>query len=123
MTVELLFKTPPVKDDLFFLRQILQATAEAEEFLAEGARDRKTLMALRKEIEIIAETAMSLPGYLTTRYPDVPWRKITGLGGRLAAEFSSTDGDVVWEIAGHDLPKLRKQVSAILKAEENHRKG
>ncbi len=121
MTVELLQKFQAARDDLLYLRQIQQAIDETEDFLADGVRDQKTLMAVCKEIEIVAEAAGNIPGYITTRYPDVPWRKISALRKRLSLEFSATNGNVVWDIAEHDLPKLKKQVSAILKTQESRK--
>jgi uncharacterized protein with HEPN domain len=43
------------------------------------------------------------------KYPDVPWRQITGMRIILAHVYWNIEDDIVWDIVERDLPELKKQ--------------
>ncbi|MBI4388763.1 MAG: DUF86 domain-containing protein [Nitrospinae bacterium] len=69
--------------------------------------DEKTSDAVARNLEIIGEAANRLPENIKTKYPDIPWRKITGLRHRIVHEYFDVDLEIVWKIVRDDLPAFK----------------
>jgi uncharacterized protein with HEPN domain len=72
-------------------------------------------------IEIISEASRHLPADLKARHPELPWRKVAGVGNVLRHEYERTAPEVLWSVAQEDLPPLeavcREELAAIGAAE------
>ena len=69
---------------------------------------------IERRIEIISEASRRLPEEMTARHPEVPWRKIAGVGNVLRHDYYGVDVDIIWRIATHDLKPLSAAVEALL---------
>lgn len=67
-----------------------------------------------RRLEIIGEAVKGLPQDLRDRYPEVPWRDITGARDVLVHEYFRIDIDLAWDMVQKDIPKLAAQVERIL---------
>ncbi len=63
-----------------------------EQFLA----DKKTQFAVVRALEIIGEAAKKVPDSIRSRYPDLPWREISGMRDKLIHVFFCVNNEVVW---------------------------
>lgn len=45
--------------------------------------------------------------------PGIPWRSIRGMGNILRHEYHRIADDVIWNVAAHDLPALKKALLAL----------
>jgi uncharacterized protein with HEPN domain len=54
---------------------------------------------------------------LREKYPDIPWKAMTGTRDVLVHQYDGIDLELVWEIAKDKLPPFKKHVAAILAAE------
>ena len=102
-----------------FLRDILDACDEAREFVEgmtfeEFDRDRKTKLAVEREIEIIGEAANNIPEHIRQTASEVSWSKISGMRNKLAHEFFDVHYGIVWSTVREDLPPLRDSIGRIL---------
>lgn len=43
---------------------------------------------------------------MKARHPEIPWRKVAGVGNVLRHEYERTAPDVLWHVAHEDLPVL-----------------
>jgi len=77
--------------------------------------DSRTVDAVIRNLEIIGEAAIRLSPELKTVNPGIEWRKIAGLRHRIVHAYFGVDLAIVWQILGHDIPKLRKELEEILK--------
>ncbi len=70
-----------------------------------------------RSLEIIGEAVKNLPSEFREQYPDVPWKEISGMRDKLIHEYFGVNYRIVWKTVKNDIPKLKMQVSKILKRE------
>lgn len=102
-----------------FLKDILQAAQKAVAFLGGMSlqafvADEKTAFAVVRALEIVCEAAKRIPQDVRDRYPEVPWRSMSGIRDKLIPDYVSVNLDVVWKTVTEDLPLLIPQVRRIL---------
>ncbi len=98
---------------------MLDATNEALEFVQGKQRsdldtDRKLVLSLVKELEIIGEAAGKVSAEIRTQYGAIPWQDISGMRNRLIHAYFDVDSDVVWSTVTKDLPILQADLEKIL---------
>ena len=64
--------------------------------------------AVERGIEIISEASRHLPEAMKARHPEIPWRKVAGIGNVLRHEYERTAPEVLWGVAHEDLPPLEQ---------------
>ncbi len=77
-------------------------------------KDRKLNLALVRLLEVVGEAATRTPQPERGKYPQIPWREITGLRNRLIHGYDSVDFDILWQIVVGDLPSLITALEKIL---------
>jgi uncharacterized protein with HEPN domain len=77
-------------------------------------KDRKTIDAVARNLEIIGEASKFIPDYIKREYSDVDWAGIVGLRNRIAHDYFNISISIVWYIIKDELPSLSKQMSQIL---------
>ena len=102
-----------------FLQDILNACDECYTFIEnmtfeEFDRDRKTKLAVEREIEIIGEAANNIPEQVCQTAPEVPWVRIVGMRNRLAHEFFRVNDNIVWTTVHERLPPLHQSIQRLL---------
>jgi uncharacterized protein with HEPN domain len=112
------------KDDLVRLHHMLDAACEATAFVQDGTResldtDRKLLLALVKDIEIIGEAASRISDALQQTNPQIPWSQIIGMRNRLIHAYFDIDRETVWRTVTEDLPPLIAALEKIVPPSEN----
>ena len=65
-------------------------------------------LAVTRLLEIIGEAAGHLSPELQAKYPDIPWREMSGLRNRLIHGYFDVDMDTVWSIVSEDIPTAIK---------------
>ena len=81
----------------------------------QGDLDRRRIV--ERSGEIISEASRRLPDGLKERHPDIPWRKVAGIGNILRHDYENVIPDGLWKLAHDDLPKLEKVCRAELMRE------
>ena len=71
-----------------YIEDIIHAIDDTKEFTAELSyeeftRDRKTINAVIRSLEVLGEATKRLPRHLTSRAPDVPWKRMAGMRDKL----------------------------------------
>lgn len=100
------------------LEHILAAMADVAEHVkgkdfSAFAEDRLLQAGLQRWIEIVSEASRAIPEDIKSRYPDVPWRNIAGIGNILRHNYDGVTAEVIWEAATIDLPALSATIVEI----------
>ena len=104
---------------LFRLEDIVESSALIAEYVqgmsyANWVKDRKTIDAVVRNLQIIGEAANHVPEDVRSRYNDVPWAQLRGMRNILIHEYFGVDTDILWRAVTEDVPRLRKQIQKII---------
>lgn len=105
-----------------FLEDIADAMQAASEFVQginelQFRSDRKTVYAVIRALEVVGEAAKRIPTDVRDRYPDVPWRRLTGMRDRLIHGYDSVDLAIVWATLHEALPLAQAPLEAAIQKE------
>jgi len=109
---------------LEYLRHILDEAdyiiAESEGLIKEAFLKDETLKrAFVRSIEIIGEATKKIPSDLKEKYGHLEWRAMAAMRDKLIHDYFGIDYDIVWDVITNKIPDLRKNISQILKKENN----
>lgn len=101
-----------------YLADILAALDETAEFTAgmsfeAFARDRKTVNAVVRSLEVLGEAAKRIPDDLRAQAPAVPWKYMAGMRDKLIHAYFGVDLRIVWAAAREELPPLRGEIERL----------
>ncbi|MDY1591875.1 MAG: DUF86 domain-containing protein [Methanofastidiosum sp.] len=69
--------------------------------------------AVIRRLEIIGEAVKNIPKDIREKYPDIPWRSISGLRDILIHEYSGVSMTRVWKIISSDLKQFKETIIKI----------
>lgn len=100
-----------IKDILDSCNKILDYTSSMnfDVFL----KDAKTIDAVIRNFEIIAEAANRLPDEFKEQHPSIDWHKIRGFRNRIVLDYMGIDLGIVWDIRNNYLPSLIESLKKI----------
>jgi uncharacterized protein with HEPN domain len=84
----------------------------ADMSLGDFARDRKTVYAVTRALEIISEAARRLPDDLKLRNPGIDWTAVAAAGNVYRHEYEVVDEALVWYTVQHSLTDLHDASAA-----------
>lgn len=102
-----------------YVQDILESITEAREFI-EGlgfedfTRDKKSINAVVRSLEVIGEAAKKIPDNLREIYPLIPWKRMAGMRDKLIHEYWGVDLEIVWEVLNDELPPLKPLIQKVL---------
>jgi uncharacterized protein with HEPN domain len=107
-----------------YLEHIAEAIEHATAFIqsvdsvASLERDYKTQAAVIRCIEIIGEAASKIqqqaPEFVKA-HPEIPWLQMRAMRNKVIHDYFDVELGVVWSTVRDDLPKLKQQITALLK--------
>jgi uncharacterized protein with HEPN domain len=103
------------------LQHIFDAILEIEEYIKNRTEsdffgNSMLHSACIRQLEIIGEAAGRVSEEIRAESADIPWKEIIGLRNFLIHEYFGVDLDIVRDVIWTDMPKLKKEVKALLDA-------
>ncbi len=77
-------------------------------------RDKKTIDAVIRNLEIIGEAATRVPNDIQEQYTDIPWYQMKAMRNILIHEYFGVDKDVLWRTIQDDIPPLKRKIQKML---------
>lgn len=100
------------------LAEILEAIEGIEihtagKSLEDFERDWLLRLAVQRALEIISEACRNIPDELLGLAPEIPWKKVRGIGNILRHEYHKIADDVVWAVVTENIAPLRAAIERI----------
>jgi len=108
------------KEFLDYVEDIVEAMKDALEFVKGMeydvfVKDRKTVYAVIRALEIIGEAVKNIPVQVKSRYSQIPWKDMAGMRDKVIHEYFGVDLKRVWRTVKKDIPGLEPVFEKILK--------
>jgi uncharacterized protein with HEPN domain len=113
-----------MKDEyLDYVEDIIKAMDDALTFIEginyeEFLKDRKTVYAVIRTLEIIGEATKNIPSTVKGRYEEIPWKDMAGMRDKMIHGYFGVDLKRVWSTVNKDIPSLKPRFEKILKENE-----
>lgn len=107
------------RDHKFRLEDIYDALVLISEYIRNvdydaWTKDRKTVDAVIRNLEIIGEAASHVPESIQKQHDDIPWYQMKAMRNILIHEYFGVDIDVLWQTVQEDLPPLKAYLKKVL---------
>jgi len=86
-----------------------------------GGRDRASFLqdriaqrAVERCLEVISEASRKIPAPMQAAHPEIPWRKVAGIGNVLRHDYDEIDLGVIGTAATVEVAPVRAAVRAML---------
>lgn len=102
-----------------YIQDIFDSIEAIEEFIKgmnfeDFEKDKKTVYAVVRSIEVIGEATKHIPAFIRKRYPSIPWKDMAGMRDKVIHEYFGVNLKVVWKAAKEELPPLKQLIRKIL---------
>jgi uncharacterized protein with HEPN domain len=109
-----------VRDYRDYLQDIFDAVNDIENFVdnmtyEEFIKDRKTLNAVVRSIEIIGEASKNIPETMKAKHKELPWKQMAGMRDKLIHAYFGVDVETLWKAVKENIPPLRQSIQQMLK--------
>jgi uncharacterized protein with HEPN domain len=106
-----------------YLQDILDAVNDIESFVGSMSyenfrKDRKTLNAVVRSIEIIGEASKNIPDALKVKHKELPWKQMTGMRDKLIHAYFGVDVEILWKAVKENIPPLKQLIQKMLEDQE-----
>jgi len=110
-----------------YVQDIVEALGEVEDFTSgmqfeDFVKDKKTINAVVRSLEVIGEAAKKIPDSLRAEHPGIPWKRMAGMRDKLIHEYFGIDLEIVWEVINNELPPVRPLIQTVLEDIERETK-
>ncbi|MEA1960744.1 MAG: DUF86 domain-containing protein, partial [Bacillota bacterium] len=107
-----------MKNNELYIQHILECIHKIEAYTREGKDIFLSSPVLQdaviRNLEIIGEATKKVTIEFRQKYPHVPWRQMAGLRDVLIHDYMGVDIKTVWNAVENDLPKVKKDLSAMV---------
>ena len=111
------------KEFLDYVEDIIKAMDDALTFVGDMdyesfLKDRKTVYASIRTLEIIGEASKNIPSTVKSQYPEIPWKEMAGMRDKVIHAYSGVDLKRVWSTINRDIPSIKPLFEKILEEKE-----
>ncbi len=103
-----------------YLKDILGSISDIQNFTRditqkELEKDKKTLYAVIRCLEVLGEAVKKVPKDIAKEYPHVPWKEIAGMRDKLIHEYFGVDIETLWDTIQEDITPFKDAVTKIIR--------
>ena len=104
-----------------YIEDILSEIAKIENFsspikdIEDFKKNEMAFYATMRALEIIGEAIKHIPDDVRVRYPQIPWRKISGMRDVLIHDYFGIDIEVVWKTIKERMPEVKPLFEELLR--------
>lgn len=103
-----------------YMRDISDSVTDIVSFIEgmtfeEFIKDKKTINAVVRSIEVIGEATKKIPETLKDKYSEIPWKKMAGMRDKMIHEYFGIDMEILWKTVKDEIPILRPLIQNALK--------
>ena len=77
--------------------------------------DIKSFYAIMSLVSILGEAATQVMKVNMDLPDDIPWKNIRGIRNRIIHQYFDVDGQILWQVASIEIPKLKKTLEVFIK--------
>lgn len=104
---------------LDYVEDIIKAMDDALSFIKDMdyetfVKDKKTMYAVIRALEIIGEATKNIPLPIKERYSQIPWKDMAGMRDKVIHAYLGVDLKRVWSTVKMDIPNLKQSFETIL---------
>jgi len=107
-----------MKDDEAYLSHIVECIRRIEENISKGKEEfmkSHTLQdAVLRNLQTMSEATQRLSETLKTAHPEIEWANVAAFRNVLVHNYLGIDLEIIWEVIGRDVPKLKSTLETIL---------
>ena len=108
-----------MRDISLYLQDIIEAMQAIEKFVEgmnfdEFVSDDKTASAVIRKFEIVGEAAKRVPEEVRVRYPQIPWKDMSGMRDRLIHLYFGVKYELVWQTIKDVIPAVKPLIKRML---------
>ncbi len=108
----------PRLTDIIESSELVRRELDGVTLEAFGSNIRQRWM-VERGIEIISEASRHLTDDVKARHPEIPWRKVAGIGNVLRHGYENVSAAILWKLIREDLPLLEQVCRDELVIEQN----
>ena len=107
------------RDPKSYFNDILNSIIHIEEYVSnldysDFSNDQKTVDAVIRNLEIIGEATKNIPEEIRDKYPNLPWKEMSGMRDKLIHGYFDVIYSIIWETIQNDLPLIKSEIMKIL---------
>ncbi len=114
------------KSNSVYLDYMLQAFSDVTGFVCDQTFDsfranKLVNYATIRALLIVGEASKSIDSTIRDRFPEIPWRLMSGMRDRLVHDYFDTKWQIVWNVATVEIPNTAESLKRVrdqLEAEE-----
>jgi uncharacterized protein with HEPN domain len=102
-----------------YLNDMLISIQEIETFTAdikfeEFKENRMIRNAVVRSLEVLGEASKNIPEEIRDNYPEIPWKRISGMRDKLIHNYFGVDYEMVWSVSVERLSELKPAIEVII---------
>ena len=104
------------KDNSVYISHMLNCIVRIDEYVESKEHFFESHLvqdAVVRNLQVMAESSQRLSSVIKEKYPNVPWKNISGFRNIIVHDYLGLDLDMIWSVIELELPKLEKALSVM----------